>query len=59
MSCKLDEKYKNILKNYIEIINRVKDFMKKDFDIEGIHDDKYKTIKIKFLRIETWSNLHE
>ena len=59
MSCKLDEKYKNILKNYIEIINRVKDFMKKDFDIEGIHDDKHKTIKIKFLTIETWSNLHE
>ena len=53
------KKNKDILNEYAEIWNSIKDLIGKYFDVEVIHDYKYKSAKIKDFKDEIRTAFHD
>ena len=53
------KKSRDILNEYAEIWNRIKDLIKRYFDVEVIHYNKYNSAKIKPFRDEIRTALHD
>ena len=47
-----------LLEKYNEIWEKVKNIIKKEFDSESVHNEKYLKAKIKFYNRKTITNFH-
>lgn len=55
----LTEKHKVTVKKYIDMENKTKDVIKKDFDFETIHNDKYIITNMKSKKDEIKTSFHD
>ena len=55
----LEEKHKVTVKKYIDMEDKIKDVIKKDFDFETIHNAKYIITKMKSNKDKIKTNFHD
>lgn len=59
ISFMLEEKHKVTVKKYIDMEDKIKDVIKKDFDFETIHNAKYIITKMKSNKDKIKTNFHD